>query len=375
MTRRTQPDTHHPWLITLAFLASALLLLVPAQAQEAEFEEKVDVEEVLLDVIVTDDGAVVVGLDKDDFVVTEDGERQEINSVSFYSHREYLDSTQRAEELGIDPNAVPTERYFILFFHDQRRLLPRLAARQLEAGNRSKQWVSQLSPNDYVAVVSYDAKLEIQQDFTNDKQALQDAIDLAVTGKDRNAELLDPSLTHPEPSLLAALPDDPKKVRDMTPRIYEGLQVIGEAVGHIPARKNLILFSLGFGEVDSFGFYQPDPRYYPPLRKALNDNNVAVYPTDLVPTSAFDRPFFNSPLRSALSNLANDTGGIYYYNFVNFVTPLEQISRDNAGYYLISYTASHPEGESGYQEVDVETTNEDFETRARRGYLYGEHED
>lgn len=356
-------------------MASALLLLLPAQAQEAEFGEEVDVEEVLLDVIVTDDDAVVVGLDKDDFVVTEDGEEQKINSVSFYSHREFLESTRRAEKLGIDPNAVPTERYFVLFFHDQRRLLPRLAAQQLEAGNRARQWVSQLSPNDYVAVVSYDAKLEIQQDFTNDKQALQDAIDLAVTGKERNEELLDPSLTHPEPSLLAALPDDPKKLRDMTPRIYEGLQVTGEAVGHIPARKNLILFSLGFGRVDSFGFYQPDPRYYPPLRKALNDNNVAVYPIDLVPTSAFDRPFFSSPLQSALSNLSHDTGGIYYYNFVNFVTPLEQISRDNSGYYLISYTASHPEGESGYQEVDVESKNEDFETRARRGYLYGEHED
>ena len=67
-----------------------------------------------------------------------------------------------------------------------------------------------------------------------------------------------------------------------------------------------------------------------------------------------------------------DTGGRYYYTFVNFVTPLEQMSDDTNGYYLFSYSGGHPAGESGYQKVEVRTVNPEFRVRARRGYVYGD---
>lgn len=381
--RRSELHSHpSPLLSRLslgALLVAALTLLVPALATadtepQARFQDRTDVEEVLLDVVVTDrKGNVVLGLDKDDFIVEEDGERQEIESVTFYSHREYLDSREAAEELGLDPEAVPTNRYFILFFHDQRSLLPRLATQQLEAGREAKQWVrSDLGPNDYVAVASFQYKLGLQLDFSNDPDAIASAIDDAVRGKSRAEALLDESVTHPEPSMLSALPNDPKQLRDWTPRIYDALEVVAQATDHIPARKNLVLFSLGFGEVDSFGFYQPDVRYYPDMREHLNDANVAVYPVDLIPSSALSRTRWEFALDSSLSNLAVDTGGEYYSNFVNFGVPLEQIDRDNSGYYLISY-ASDNRGE-GYQEVDVETKQSNLDTRARRGYLHGQSE-
>jgi len=67
-----------------------------------------------------------------------------------------------------------------------------------------------------------------------------------------------------------------------------------------------------------------------------------------------------------------DTGGEYYFSFVNFLTPLEQIDQDNNGYYLLSYRSEHPRDATGYQEVEVETVNPRFEVRARRGYTIGD---
>src|SRR5687767_9373380 len=79
------------------------------------FGEEVDVNEVLLDVLVTDrDGNVIVGLGEEDFEVTENGRRVDLTEVTFYSNRPRLDAA------GAQVEAAATERYFVLFFHDQR---------------------------------------------------------------------------------------------------------------------------------------------------------------------------------------------------------------------------------------------------------------
>lgn len=335
-----------------------------------EFEERLEVTEVLLDVLVTDRrGNVVLGLDEDDFVVEEDGEPVELSAVTFYSNRRFLESAERAEELGIDPGTVPTDRHFILFFHDQRHLLPRITAQLLDAGRRAEQWVrSELLPNDRVAVVGYGHKLKIFQDFTTDEQALTKAIEQAVRGVEPEPW---PSRREETegPSLLANLPSA-DRIRSLSARFYGAMEVLAAAAEGIPGRKNLILFSLGFGEVSTFGFYTPDSRYYRPMVRALNHANVAVYSIDLISidpgSSLRDNVFANS-----LSDLSSATGGRYYFNHVNFLTPLEQVAEDNSGYYLLAYRSRHPEGESGYQKVTVDTVNPELRVRAREGYEWG----
>jgi VWFA-related protein len=356
-------------------LAWAAAWAPPAAAQEEpprpEFEERVEVTEVLLDVLVTDRrGNVVLGLGAEDFVVEEDGEPVELTDVTFYSNRRFLESAERAAELGIEPAAVPTSRYFILFFHDQRDLLPRITAQLLDAGRRAKHWVgSELLPNDYVAVTGYDHELQIYQDFTTDADAVAKAIDQAVRGVDpehwpsRRQETEGPSLLDNLPSA--------ETIRRSSPRVYGAMEILARAAGSVQGRKNLILFSLGFGNVGPVGMYTPDSRYYEPMVEALNDNNVAVYSIDLISIdpgeSLLDNVYANS-----LSNLSSDTGGRYYFNFVNFSSPLEQVAEDNGGYYLLAYRGRHPEGESGYQEVTVRTVNPGFRVRAREGYRWGE---
>ena len=357
-------------------LAAAVILApaVPAQdppqeKPQGQFGEKVNVHEVLLDVLVTDaKGHVIVGLGPDDFVVKEDGKPVNVTGVSFYSNRSLVETAEAAGKKGLTKAEAPEDRYFILFFDDQKSNAvdaPELLSQQMEAVQRARDWVArELLPNDWVAVVSYDQKLKVQQDFTHDRKSLAAAISDAMKGKDHEGNWPSRVTQGNGPSLFAGLPRG-NALRDRTGTIYDGIGVIAEAAGKITGRKNLLMFSNGFGQINSFGQYIPDERYYPPMVHTLNDNNVAVYPIDLVPSGT------QHTMTDAMNQLASDTGGKYFFNFTNFITPLKQVAQENSGYYLLSYSTEWPTGRAGYQEVQVQTTNPEFKVRARKGYEYG----
>ena len=157
-----------------------------------------------------------------------------------------------------------------------------------------------------------------------------------------------------------------KKLRKETRVIYDGMRLLAEATGHIVGRKNLLLFSTGFGQLDGGGFFsRPDRRYYPSLEQSLNDNHVAVYTLDLVP------PGSRHSQEGFLNTLATDSGGVYYRNNLNFLTPLRRIAGENVGYYLLSYSSEHPAGETGYQKVSIRMRESRLKVSAPRGYRYG----
>ncbi len=101
------------------------------------------------------------------------------------------------------------------------------------------------------------------------------------------------------------------------------------------------------------------------MERALNDANVAVYAVDLTP------PELEHAQSDFLTTLADDTGGYYYQNVVNFRTPLERIAEETTGYYLLSFRTEHPAGESGYRKIEVEAKSGKIRLRTRRGYRYG----
>jgi VWFA-related protein len=355
-------------LIALCGLGSAAM--AQEEKPQDQFKGEVNVNEVLLDVLVTDArGNVIVGLGKDDFIVTENGRPIDLTSVTFYSNRRLLESSPGLAKKGVSTEQVPEDRYFILFFEDQKdtaQEAPRLLSQQMEAAKRARGWIDgELLPNDYVAVVSYDTRLKVQQDFTRDRKALIEAIGDAMKGKDREGNYPSRVDASKGPSLLAGLPKG-DALRDKTPTLYEALQVLADAAGNVRGRKNLLLFTFGLpGRVNTFGSFVPDKRYFEPTVETLNDNNVATYTIDLTP------PGTEHTLSDALNKLADDTGGRYFFNVTNFSTPLDQVAQENNGYYLLSYTSEQPDGRSGFQEVQVKTTNPEFRVKARRGYEYG----
>lgn len=360
----------------LAVLTASLFTSLAFAAEEepsAEFGALVEVSEVLLDVLVTDKkGNVIVGLDADDFIVTDAGEAVPLTGASFYSNRFEIRDDDPARIKKPAANEVPADRYFIFFFHDQLRRggeVSPLVRQQFEAARKTERWIRQeMLPGDWVAVVSYDVKLKVHQDFTRDRQALLRALKNATTGTDP-ANVWGsrrPEVPEGQPSLLSHLPEG-LDLRDETTRIYDGMRLVADATRDIVGRKSLVLFSTGFGRLDTSipDIALPDERFYPDLEHALNDNNVAVYSVDLTPIG------WTSNQQNFLTALSSDTGGEYYGTFTNFLVPLRQIADEANGYYLLSYQAEHAAGETGYRKVKVETRNREFKVRARQGYQFG----
>jgi len=354
-------------LALLIALAPAARAQQPDQPQ-GQFGEQVEVGEVLLDVLVTDaDGNAVLGLGPDDFVVEEAGQPREVTSVSFYANRRVGGALANLGEKA-SVESLPEDRYFILFFQDQRQRqfdtdVP-LLRQQLDAGRFAKKWVREdLLPDDWVAVVSYDSRLRVQTDFTRDHDALTKAIDAAVQGKSLDLDEFAQVGNTSGPSLIDDLPRG-RYLSKQTGRIYDAVKLVAEATGDIRARKNLVMFGIGFGILTTSD--REDVRFYDPMMQTLNDNNVAAYMVDLNPNTV------DHAMSDPMNRLAKETGGRYFFNFTNFQTPLSQIADENNGYYLLSYRSSHPRGETGYQKVTVKTANPELKVKTREGYVFGD---
>lgn len=364
-------------------LASVFLLLFAAvpwtafaadEEPKAQFSGLVEVSEVLLDVLVTDrKGRVIVGLGPEDFLVEDNGREVALNSTSFYSNRFEVRDDDPSRIQKPAANEVLADRYFIFLFDDQKLRADsahQLLRRQIEAGRQTRRWIQQeMLPGDWVAIASYDVKLKVHQDFTRNRELLLRAVDFAVQGKDPENiwGSRRPETPEGQPTLLKHLPEG-KALRDETTKEYDAFRLLADATHDIVGRKNLVFFSTGFGRMDTpiaqVGAL-PDDRYFPAMRASLNDNNVAVYSVDLTPGG------WISGQSSFLTHLSVETGGEYYGTFTNFITPLRQIADEANGYYLLSYQAEHPAGESGYREVTVKVRNPDFKVKARRGYSFG----
>ena len=361
-------------LIVILALGFCTLPLTAQEQEEPEttIREHLEVTEVLLDVVVTDKtGNIIIGLQPEDFIIRDADREIAAKSATFYSNRQFVQSGISAERLGVSADDIVSDRYFIFFFHDQRFEDPDLTNNILDAIRWSKDWVRYESlANDWIAILSYDATLKVHQDLTNNKEEL-------LKGLDSAAKSANPGNTWPSrieetegASLRAHLPQG-KDLRKQTRRIYSALDVVANAAGNIVGRKNLLFFSVGFGQPRAGGTYAPDVRYWPPMMESLNDNNMAVYSISWIKNMALETDV-DSSLGNSLSLLAVETGGRYFGNFVNFKEPLMMINEDNNGYYLLSYDAEYPAGNAGYRKVDVRVENPDFVVRARQGYRFGD---
>jgi len=348
-----------------------------AEQPAGRFGEAVEVTEVFLDVVAVDrKGKIVPDLTAADFIVREDGEPVEITSVDFYTTR-YEDLDAQADrrpapgpDAAVPPSEIPSARYFILFFHDQTGEAENQSAftrNLLDSARFARQWVrSEMQPSDWVAVVRYELSLSVQTDFTQDQKRIEQAIEDAVVDRPSSAnrpserrrrEALD------APSLLRELPRS-LELPESVDRIEDAIRLVAEASGGIVGRKNLILFSLGFGQLGS-EFRLPDSRYYPPMKEALNANNVAVYPIDLA------GPRVDTPQTAFLSLLADETGGELFKTFHSYSEPFRRIGSQTTGYYLITFRSEHPAGSTGYQKIEVDCRRRGIQIRARGGYRYG----
>jgi len=344
--------------------ALVLFTALPLFAQQPALSERVDVNVVLLDVIVTDDnGHQILGLNQDDFIVKESGVRQSVETVDYFTSRRLLDN--REEKLPFDIERVKEERYMIFFFDkpEGAGLFDQIA----RARRAVERFINEdMGGGDMVAIVGHDVRLKIYSDFTSDKEQLKRALRDVATFKTGITKPLTTAST--APSILRTI-----NVGDMmgdSGTVYEGVTVLAEALRSTRGRKNLILFSPGIrepGEIVRDGMLLNTSRYYDPMIDALNAANITVYAANLLPNQVSDAAFHQT-----LERMTRDTNGEYLRYAISFDPMLENVEKETAGYYLLTYRVRKPRNAKGFQKVDVSVTNPEFRVKARPGYVYGE---
>ena len=345
-----------------AILCAIVALALPVLAQEPvkPFEEKIDVNVVLLDVIVTDSkGNQILGLGKDDFIVKENGVEQPVESIDYFTNRRLLDT--REENAPFKVEKVRSERYFIFFFDkpsDAGVLFDQLTLARQAVRNFIR---DDMMEGDRVAIAGHDVRLKIYSDFTSDKAALEKALNESAR--------FGPGIDRPTSSdgILANLTRS--EMVNHTGRVYDALHVLADATRSIRARKNMVLFSPGILEPDEEvrgGIIVNRSSIFDPMLQALNAANVSVYAVQL------QRDVDLTPVfHQRLEETSTVTGGQYFRFNTSFTGPVSKIENVNNGYYLLSYRTRHDKGEKGYQKVTVSLRNPEFRVTARSGYQYG----
>lgn len=358
--------------MSMRFFPVLILAAAPLFAQQPPpppqpsptFGEKVDVNLVQLDAVVTDNrGNQMLGLTKDDFIVRENGVLQTIDTVDYFTNRRLIDAPEALAKFKVE--RVHDERYLIIFF-DKASSDVGFPSEMIRARADVIRFINdRLGADDRVAVAGHDVRLKVYTDFTSNKEKIRRALNeatsygLGIRTKDAPAT---------GPSLMRNM--DINRMMNKTGSVYEALDLLGDALRPIHARKDVVLFSNGIIGPDEDvrgGIVVNRSRYYDPMIESLNSADVTLYPVSLV--SDFDAPAF---IHQNLATMASDTNGHYYRLHTSFTTPLQLIEKRTAGYYLISYYTKKRPGEHGFQKVDVRLRNPEFKVSARSGYEYGD---
>ncbi|HEX8618561.1 MAG TPA: VWA domain-containing protein [Thermoanaerobaculia bacterium] len=347
-----------------AVFVALLALAIPTFAQQQPFQEEIEVNAVLLDVIVTDArGNQILGLGPDDFVVKENGVAQPVDSVDYFTNRRLLNATEENAPFKVE--RVREERYFIFFF--DKPADPSVLTSQVTLAREAvRDFVRKdMKETDLVAIAGHDVRLKIYSDFTNDRKQLERALNEATRF---GRGITKPNAQAEGASILRTL--DTEKMVDKSGTVYQALDLLADAVRPIRGRKNLVVFSPGIVDreenVAAGQMLTNRSRYLDPALESLNAANVSVYGVQLqnnAPAATY--------VHQRLSELSESTGGRYFQFNTNFRNAVNNVEETNAGYYLLTYRSKQPRGATGFQKVNVSLRNPEFRVVSRSGYQLG----
>ena len=276
---------------------------------------------------------------------------------------------------GVARAANPEPRYFVMLYHDLMRgdgQTMGVHTRRVVASMQSRQWIEKaLQPGDYVAVLTYDSRLHVRQDFTRDREALAGVLERMILRGDsdedgeaplrsesRRAALRRDALRPLDAGPAVGDPDTPASIlsflpagdelREASTSLGRALYTLARALRPIEGRKHLLFYTIGVGVVPGEN-----------LVGMLNRSNVDVYTIDLTPPQA-------QHLQSvALRAMARDTDGEYYPNGSSFLQTLRHIERRANDYYQLAYLR----GEDGEPErVEVRAKDPKLRVTSRRRF-------
>jgi VWFA-related protein len=362
-----------------------------------------NVELVLVNVVVRDkDGNIVRNLTRDDFTVIEDGKQQTVSTFD----REDLPTTGTAEEATSAParpilaaspapasssTVVPAPkidmhgRRLLVFFFDLSSMQPEEIERAVTS---AREYVEKkLTPADMVAVVTLSTSLQVDQDFTDNRGALLEALggmnEASAQGFAEGAT----GDTSALPDTGADFtPDDTEFNIFNTDRRLEALQSLAEALSGIQQKKSIIYFSSGMSRTGQ----DNEVQLRAVVDKAIRAN-VSIYATDMRGLQAivaggdatqasvrgvaafsgrslsnqFDRTFAS---QETLATLAEDTGGRAFFDSNQFGEVFDRVVSDTSSYYVLGYASTNEARDGRFRRIQVRVKLPGARLDFRKGY-------
>ena len=325
----------------LAAAAAIATLIAGAgiRAQQApRFVERVDVARVIVDARVLDDrGSPVMGLTADDFKVTIDGKTARVETATWVGRDTGVDIARLDSTPVLEPGAPagPGRLIVYLFQKDVEASRLRGLMRMLL---KSRAVLETLTPDDRVAILSFDYYLKIWTDFTNDRERLDRILahDLLLAPRPPVVGVSS------APSLVERLdPDTGRRTYD----IERALELIGDALEPLPGSKSLVLIGYGFGQLGLGGVAMENN--YGAARQALVAARTSVFSLDVT-----DADYHS--LEAGLQLVSGQTGGFYARTNLFPDLAMRQLAGALAGYYVL--IVEKPEGQQAARDIKTELT-------------------
>lgn len=283
------------------------------------FSIAVNVPVVTLDVgVLTKDGMFVPGLKQNQFRVLEDGVPQNISSFN---------QTQ-GPITAVILTEFANNDIFYAFAYDS------LIA--------SYTFAQMLRKEDWIALITYDMRAHIVQDFTQDKRAIQASVSMLQPGMAMSQET----------NLFDALYDTIDRLEGVEGRKYIILvssgrdtfskRTLDQALKKIQGTKDIAIYSIGTGQA---------------LRNYLEGRGALGY---LCPITDFSCSTTFAQADNQMRAFAKMTGGKVYYPLfqASFRDAFADIGNTIRNQYSISYHPTNREQNGAYRKIKVELVDE-----------------
>jgi VWFA-related protein len=329
----------------------ASVICVGQETQQPRYVERVEVSRVIVDVRVLDNrNNPIADLATDDFAVTLDGKTARIESARWVGEREpKIVAGERPAEtttVPVDPSSPGRLIVFLVQKSMEGHRIFGLMTMLIQA----RKFLDSLTPDDRVAILSFDSHLRVWTDFTNDAERLRQVLKRGILHEKPRPIQESAQASAGSISLIGRLPQSLGK---KTFNIEKGLRLIAEALEPLPGSKAIVLLGHGFG------------RFNPGIASALLETSIVDMENDygaseraLIAsrTSVFSldvtRADYHS-LELGLQRVSDETGGFYERTHIHPEVAMKKLAGALAGYYVLFVEKPEGVGQTGDVKVDL----------------------
>jgi VWFA-related protein len=392
--------------VVVAFLSLSAAGAPPVVAQDSGqvtstpqggFVLKTNADLVLTNVVARDakTGELVKGLKQSDFKIYENGKEQQITTFDFQS----VDMATPLDEATVSglaagptgnkdvvvatPEQLRNHRLIVMFF-DLTSMQPEDLDRSVEAAQDFLR--SKMQAADLVALVSLGDTLNVDQDFTADKNALINEVG-AYNGTEGQGFAQGASANSNQVEDTTAYTPDEGEYNDLnTDRELFALRAVAQSLTKINEKKSLLYFS---GGISRDGIENQAS-----LRAAINAavrSDLSIYSVDvrglqavgplgdastgsLRGSSGYNGAALannmnqNFATQEVMATLSSDTGGKAFFDSNDFAPAFAQVQNDTSAYYAVGFHSSNPARDGKYRKLTVKIDRPGIKLDYRPGY-------